>query len=140
MPRQEATHTAMGRGQVPSTASARDSAGSLVGVTAGKSRLSSTAQWGNDNSEPLPLIQPNFTLLSCQTFAPHPVPLRSVPLLLPWGSQDEAALRHNLNVVLLLYFPANDGLEEDFSAEARSALFLYVLWVLGMCWGRPGGV
>lgn len=46
-----------------------------------------------------------------------------MPLLLQWELQNEASLKDNLNRVFifdLFYFPINDDLEEDLSAEAKS--------------------
>lgn len=48
------------------------------------------------------------------------VSCKYVPLLLQWELQDEASLKDNFNMVFLFYFPINDDLEEDFSAQARS--------------------
>lgn len=63
-----------------------------------------------------------------------------MPLLLQWELQNEAFLKDNLNVVFLFYFPINDDLEEDFSAEAKNEeqiiFFLYVMYMLVMCLGR----
>lgn len=63
-----------------------------------------------------------------------------MPLLLQWELQNEAFLKDNLNVVFLFYFPINDDLEEDFSAEAKNEeqiiFILYVMYMLVMCLGR----
>lgn len=63
-----------------------------------------------------------------------------MPLLLQWELQNEAFLKDNLNVVFLFYFPINDDLEEDFSAEAKNEeqiiFFLYVMYMLVLCLGR----